>query len=305
MFMADVIPFDALDAESAHDALDRRLNKLKIEPGDSDHPKWVKEHHFRQLRLYRLAKRAVPWKKEKGYGPSGKLAFLSELIVENDTWATFMAFSKAWADDRSRLKELELKELEKYLPRPSEIGEDDLAPEDESDARDKPSSHDISDVIEAVKQLEEKISAVARAVENLKPLAESDSLDGNNEEGTPKTTTQPSTHLKGFVGNSIVDRQSITAVFSIGRIVASGLLVLALVLNPQGYYTLLRFLVCAVAVYGVFLSRERKRTGWMCIMGIIAILFNPFIPVWLDRDTRAAVDLATAALFLISLWTLH
>jgi hypothetical protein len=271
MVMADVIPFDALDAESAHDALDRRLNKLKTEPGDSE---WVKEHHFRELRLYRLAKRAVPWEKEKGYGPYGKLAFLSELIVENDTWATFMAFSKAWADDGSRLKE-----LEKYLPRLSEIGEDNLAPEDESDA--------------------------PWADENLKPLTESDSLDDNNEEGTPKTTTQPSTHLKGFVGNSIVDRQSITAVFSIGRIVASGLLVLALALNPQGYYTLLRFLVCAVAVYGVFLSRERKRTGWMCIMGMIAILFNPFIPVWLDRDTWAAVDLATAALFLISLWTLH
>ena len=69
---------DPLDAEFARNALERRLEDLKG---------WQRDKQLRELRLYRLAKAAVPWRKgEKGYPPSGELEFLSQVTVEGDTW---------------------------------------------------------------------------------------------------------------------------------------------------------------------------------------------------------------------------
>lgn len=64
-----------------------------------------------QLRLYRLARQAVPVDKGRGYLPDDELEFLAKHVVEGDTWATFMAFEAQW---RSIPR---TNELEKYLPR--------------------------------------------------------------------------------------------------------------------------------------------------------------------------------------------
>jgi hypothetical protein len=37
-------------------------------------------------------------------------------------------------------------------------------------------------------------------------------------------------------------------------------------------------------------------------MGVIAILFNPIAPVYLDKGTWVVIDLIVAALFLISIF---
>jgi hypothetical protein len=101
----------------ARDALERRINELEG---------WQREKELTELRLYRLAASAVPWdSEEEGYTPSGELEFLSEKVVPDDTWATFMAFSKAWSKRASWAKE-----LNKYLPRIYEIDEDDWEPEE-------------------------------------------------------------------------------------------------------------------------------------------------------------------------------
>lgn len=95
-------------AEFAKRSFDQKLLELQG---------YERDKEIRELRLYRLARQAVPWKtSEKGYPPSGELEFLAESIVEGDTWATFMAFSAAWQNQRRS-------ELEKYLPRIDEIDE--------------------------------------------------------------------------------------------------------------------------------------------------------------------------------------
>jgi hypothetical protein len=100
---------------------------------------------LRELRLYRLAKQSIPWKKgETGYPPSTELEFLSKLIVEGDTWATFMEFSKAWADSSLRTKK-----LEKHLPRIDEAGEDYWQ-----------DNHEAEGFVEVNKGLDEKLSAI-------------------------------------------------------------------------------------------------------------------------------------------------
>lgn len=124
------------NAANARNSLQRKLSRLKG---------WQRDSQLRDLRLYRLAKQSVPWKtKETAYPPSAELEFLSKLIVENDTWATFMAFSNAWERwPRNRM-------LEKHLPRIYEAGEDYREEDD----------HKAEDLMEAKESLNEKLSAI-------------------------------------------------------------------------------------------------------------------------------------------------
>jgi len=119
LFASDVSPLgnDFEDAIFARNALERRIKELEGRQ---------RERELTELRLYRLAKDAVPWKsKEKGYAPSGELGFLSEDIVPDDTWATFMTFSESWLREPWRAKD-----FDKHLPRIYEIDEDDWEQDD-------------------------------------------------------------------------------------------------------------------------------------------------------------------------------
>jgi hypothetical protein len=69
---------------------------------------------------------------------------------------------------------------------------------------------------------------------------------------------------------------------------------------PYGYFTLLRWAVCVVAIYHVVLAYNMKRGVMVVYFGLIAILFNPIIPVYLSRQAWWPVDLVTASLFLLS-----
>lgn len=85
------------------------------------------------------------------------------------------------------------------------------------------------------------------------------------------------------------------------KLVAVGLLVAALARHQYGYYTLLRWVVCAVCVFAAYQAAESEKTGWPWALAVVAIVFNPLIPVRLDRETWAFVDLAVAALLLVSI----
>ena len=86
----------------------------------------------------------------------------------------------------------------------------------------------------------------------------------------------------------------------IGRIIASGMLVWALDDHVYGYYTLLRFIVCAVAVYCAFLAYSQSKEDWTWIFGGIAVLFNPIIPIYLNRELWSVIDVIVAGVFVVS-----
>lgn len=71
---------------------------------------------------------------------------------------------------------------------------------------------------------------------------------------------------------------------------------------PYGYYTLLRLVVCGSSVYVGFLAYNLNKQGWTWTMGFIALLFNPLIPIHLDKPTWVPIDLVAAFLFLIALF---
>ena len=86
-------------------------------------------------------------------------------------------------------------------------------------------------------------------------------------------------------------------------LVPAGLLFFALLPLPYGFYTLLRIVVCAAAGYLAFREYRMKEsaTVWTVALAIIAVLFNPLIPVHLSREVWAPVDVV-AALVLVAHW---
>jgi len=88
-------------------------------------------------------------------------------------------------------------------------------------------------------------------------------------------------------------------------LICTGLLLLALLRLPIGYYTFLRIVVTIGAVTVVVSEFKSKINFWVITFGIIAVLFNPLIPIYLgNRVVWAPIDIIVAGLFLIKSFTL-
>ena len=79
----------------------------------------------------------------------------------------------------------------------------------------------------------------------------------------------------------------------------AGLLVLALLPWPYGYYTFLRVSVCAVAAWITFTQwkHDDAFSGWVVVMGATSLLYNPFLPVYLTREIWSILNVVSAGLF--------
>ena len=74
---------------------------------------------------------------------------------------------------------------------------------------------------------------------------------------------------------------------------------------PYGYFTLLRFVVFAVGAYLAYTVYEKdKQSLWVWAFGFIAVLFNPFIIIHLQRNQWTVIDLLVGLFFIVSLFSL-
>jgi len=80
------------------------------------------------------------------------------------------------------------------------------------------------------------------------------------------------------------------------------LLLAILLMWPYGYYILLRWVVCLTAAFIVFVAYNLKRKVWMFFIALIALFFNPLVPVHLDKETWVVIDLIVAVVVFISIW---
>ena len=80
---------------------------------------------------------------------------------------------------------------------------------------------------------------------------------------------------------------------------ASSLMVLvALAPMPYGYYTLLRLGLCLACVYYVSQGQPSLAVGHRFVLGGLAVLYNPVIPVHLgSKPLWTLVNLATVVYF--------
>jgi len=78
------------------------------------------------------------------------------------------------------------------------------------------------------------------------------------------------------------------------------LLVLALGPWPYDYYTILRVVVCATSVWCTIRYYIDSEEGLAVMFGILALLFNPISPIYLDRGLWTFFDLGAAGIFAYS-----
>lgn len=65
---------------------------------------------------------------------------------------------------------------------------------------------------------------------------------------------------------------------------------------PYGYYQFLRLAVTGMAIWLAIVAQRQQSTAWT-IYGVgLALLFNPLVPVHLDRTSWLPIDLVAAAL---------
>ena len=87
-------------------------------------------------------------------------------------------------------------------------------------------------------------------------------------------------------------------------IITIGFLLLALTDLPIGYYTFLRIIVSACAVGIIITELKNGINIWVIIFGVIGIIFNPIIPIYLNnKDIWTPIDIVVAVLILVKVLT--
>ena len=77
----------------------------------------------------------------------------------------------------------------------------------------------------------------------------------------------------------------------IGWLIAALMLIFAAAeKQPDSFYTLLRWVCCAVFAYSAVTSLQMKRMLWLGIFAVLAVLFNPIVPLGLDRTQWIVAD---------------
>lgn len=61
-------------------------------------------------------------------------------------------------------------------------------------------------------------------------------------------------------------------------------------------------MVCGTAVFIAYTAYISKRIIWAWIAGFTALLFNPLIPIHLDKEIWVSIDIIVAILFFVSLF---
>jgi hypothetical protein len=81
------------------------------------------------------------------------------------------------------------------------------------------------------------------------------------------------------------------------------ILLIATARLPYGYYTFTRIVTCAVAALIAFVGFQDRPAMpmWSVLFALIAVLFNPFVPIHLTRPIWFYLDLITAAIFMAHL----
>lgn len=92
---------------------------------------------------------------------------------------------------------------------------------------------------------------------------------------------------------------------NIALVISTTVLILALFDGWQyGFFTVLRFTVFSSTAYVAYLAYQNQKEGWAGLLGGIAVLFNPFIPVYFSRDVWVVIDFVTAVMLATSIFSL-
>jgi hypothetical protein len=86
-------------------------------------------------------------------------------------------------------------------------------------------------------------------------------------------------------------------------IVPAILLVIATARLPYGYYTLARIVTCGIAAWIAIVGFQVVPVikAWSIALALIALLFNPILPIHLNRSMWLYLDIGAAGMFVAHL----
>ena len=87
--------------------------------------------------------------------------------------------------------------------------------------------------------------------------------------------------------------------------VPAAMALLALLDMPYGYYQLLRLVVAAASVFIAVAAWQRGAHVAVMAFGLLALIYNPIVPLHLKREIWEWANLGTAAIFLVALAVLE
>ena len=90
----------------------------------------------------------------------------------------------------------------------------------------------------------------------------------------------------------------------IPALIVAIMLLVAVFPLPYGYYTFLRWATCGVAIFIAFNAYRWGRIWATWLFGAIAVLFNPFVPIYLTKEIWQPIDVICALLFGASIFFL-
>lgn len=79
---------------------------------------------------------------------------------------------------------------------------------------------------------------------------------------------------------------------------AAAVLFIAAAPLPYGFYMLVRIVATIVFSWAAVISVQRKRITLATVFGLVAILFNPFLKVHLDKEVWVIIDVLAGLLLL-------
>jgi hypothetical protein len=86
----------------------------------------------------------------------------------------------------------------------------------------------------------------------------------------------------------------------IPAIIAALMLLGALGSWPYGYYQLLRWVTCGAGIWIAVVAYSWQKVWVTWLFGIIAVLFNPLVPIHLTKEIWQTIDVICAILFIIA-----
>ena len=69
------------------------------------------------------------------------------------------------------------------------------------------------------------------------------------------------------------------------------------------FFIILRFVVFSGSAYVAWLAYELQGGKWTWVFGLIAVLFNPIIPIHLTREIWMPIDLVTAIFLFVAIFS--
>jgi len=88
----------------------------------------------------------------------------------------------------------------------------------------------------------------------------------------------------------------------VAAIISILLLFLAIIERwPYGFYTFLRIVVCVSALYLAFQAHKIHKPFSTWVLGGVAVLFNPFVPIYMQRTQWRWFDFLGLVVFVASL----